>query len=126
MIGDSSDVRRLFDEALVEKFKTMPEILNMLLKHERKKICLDNLCAEIIRMNGRRLLFEVDTFKQVIETTAQMFARQALRKAEQDALSSIERIRLQTEADRIKNAQEVMHELQKDGIVAKIECGPAD
>lgn len=121
MIGDSTDVRRLFDAALVEKFNQLPDVLNFLLKHERKKLCLDNLCAEIIRMNGRKLLFELDTFKQVIETTADMFARKALKLAEENTLSSIERIRRQTESDRIKNAQEVMHELEKDGVIKKIE-----
>jgi hypothetical protein len=121
MIGDSSDVRMLFDEALVEKFKHLPDVLQFLKTHERKKICVDNLCAEIIRMNGRKLLIELETFKMVIKDTAYMFAKKALQKAEEDTLSSVERIRRQTEADRIKNAQEVLHELEKDGVVTKIE-----
>lgn len=121
MIGDSSDVRRLFDDALVEKFKTIPEVLSFLKNHERKKVCIDNLCAEIIRMNGRKLLIELETFKEVVDTTAGMFARQCLKYAEQQSISSNEKIRRRTESDRIKDAQEVLHELEKDGIVKKVE-----
>lgn len=116
MIGDSSDIRALFDKALVQKFKDQSEVLKFLLDHERKRVCINRLCAEIIRMNGRKLLVELTYFEQVIETTANMFAFQALKKAEQDALSSIEKIRMRHDADTIERAKEVIREVEKDGL----------
>lgn len=115
MIGDSSDVRKVFDETLVEKFKAQPDVLKFLIDHERKKVCLDNLCAEIIKMNGRRLLINIVDFKDVIKSVAGMFAHQALRKAEQDALSDLERIRLKVEASRLSTARDVINDLKKEG-----------
>lgn len=112
-----TDVKKRFDRALVEKFKTLPDVLKFLIDHPRKKYCLDNLCAEIIRCEKGVINFNAADYRDVIKSVAGMFALQALKKAEEDSLSSIEKIRRQSENDRFENAKELILELEKEGAI---------
>lgn len=114
-------IRKIFDQTLVKKFGEKREILNFLINHPRKQICLENLCAQI-QLAERKLLsivFNVEIYKKTIHDIALMFAGQALRKAEEDQLSSIERIRREEQNRTIERANECVEEIEK-GLSKKI------
>lgn len=108
-----SDVEKIFDESLERVFGSSPNVLKFLKLHERKQICLNNLCAEIITCEKRSLIFNAEHYREVIyEVAVNMFARKALEHAEQKAMSSAERGRREDEARRIEIAKEEIKEFE--------------
>lgn len=109
-----AEVRELFDQALTNKFGTKKEILNYFLKHPRKELCITNLCEQIKECERRTYSFTFDSnlYRQTIKDVALMFASQALRKAEEDHLSSLERTRREEQNRRIERAKEEIQEFE--------------
>ncbi len=96
-----SEIKKIFDARIAEKFRTLPEVRKFLLTHERKEICIDNLCEQI-QICERKLysiLFQAEDYKDTIHTVADMFCERALKKAEEDSISANERIRRMNEVD---------------------------
>lgn len=108
------DVTKEFNGAIRSKFAIKPEILKFLLNHPRKAMCLENLCREIQICEKRALKigFNIDEYKMLIRDIAFLFAERALKLAEEQAISSIERIRRETENNRIENAKETLKEYE--------------
>lgn len=107
-----SDVRKIFDDYLTKKFKTNQSILNFFMKHERKEICLNNLCAEIMAIENRRLDFNAYTYVELIEAVAKMFCERSLTVQDQKLMSTNERRRLEDENRRLEIAKETIQEFE--------------
>ena len=112
-----SDIEKLFNAHLTEKFSHKPEVLKYLLQNDRKQVCLDNLCEQIIRAERKLILFDLTRWKSMIRSTAEMFAGAALRKAEEAALSPAERSRRIKVAGRDKELDDIMADLKKEGSI---------
>ena len=83
-------IQTRFDDWIKWKFKPLPEIIKFLLKHERKHICLENLCHEIKMIEirkGRPL--EAKGLSEIVDTTARLFVSNALEKRRQSLMSPL-------------------------------------
>jgi hypothetical protein len=112
-------ITKHFDDFLRERLKTKPEIMNYVLKHERKSLCIQNLCAEIIRTEKYRINVSVETYKSLIQGVAGIFANATIEHLEQKHYTQAKIRQLQQERDRIKDAQEMLQDLEKDAVNEK-------
>lgn len=110
------DVTKRFDDAIKAKFKDRLEIQNYLLKHERKALCLNRLCEQIVRAENYSINIKVETYASIIKDIAMMFASAVLKKAEEDHYSSIKRQQIMAEQDHLKNAEAMLVDLEKEAI----------
>lgn len=114
-----SDIALRFDNALREKFKDKTEVLNFLLKHERKKMCIDKLCDEIIRAEKYSIQIRVETYAGMIKDIAVMFASACLKHVEEAHYSSIQRQQILAKENHLKEAQWLLKDLEKDSLNEK-------
>ncbi len=112
-----SDVEKRFNEALTDDFGKKPEILKFLKEHPRKKLCLDNLCEqiEIAERRTHQIIWNVKAYSHMIGSVARMFAKAAIGYAEEQQISSVEKIRRITESDRDAQLQGQLQEFIKEG-----------
>jgi hypothetical protein len=107
-----ADVKKIFDQELTAAFGTNQNVLNFLIKHERKEICLNNLCANLISIEKRVIVFNAEKYRYVIKNVAMMFADRALKVAEESALSKAERTRREDQSRQIEIAKETIQEFE--------------
>ena len=107
---------KAFDDSLVFRFGAKPDVLRFLLSHPRKQTCINHLCREIVKIerSSVRIIFDVSVYKKTISDVSNMFAAAALQQAEERSLSELEISRRVTEAGKIKAAEEMMTDLEKE------------
>jgi hypothetical protein len=113
------DVTKRFDLAIQSKFKDKPDIKNFLLKHDRKKLCINRLCEQIVRAEGMSVLPNVAAYATVINDVAMMFAGACLKKAEEDHFSQSQRNAITRQQDALKDAEGLLKDLEKETINEK-------
>lgn len=121
----SHNVKTLFDKHLLNKFMSTPDIARALMSHERKKLVIDNLCEQIIRMEQGNIKVNASKYKLAIESVADMFAHTALTHWEKSARSAAAKRAEIDEADRIKNAEEHIREETKEALSTTIKSFPS-
>jgi hypothetical protein len=121
-----SDIEKIFDLKLDDTFGKKPDVLNYLKNHERKNIVLENLSEQIkgCERANYSINFDVKKYHYTIDEIALFFARNALRYAEEQAVSRIERQRRIDEANKIEDAKEMMQELEDEALTTKIVSRP--
>ena len=110
------DVTKRFDQALESKFKARPDVLNFLTKHERKNLCINRLCEQIVRAENYSISIKVETYSGIIKDIALMFANACLKKAEEDHYSQAQRTAITRQQDALKDAEGLLKDLEKDTI----------
>jgi hypothetical protein len=116
-------VTTIFDGCLRRIFHPKPELMAYLLKHERKGVCIERVCEQITAAEQRCNIggaLSVERFTVLIETAAKMFANMALEHAKEQALSQAETMRRRHEADRIKRAEELAADLEKEALSTRV------
>ena len=108
------DVKLKFDGFIKETFKDKPEVLNALLKHERKELCVNNLCEQILKAENGNVQFDLSKYNLMIKTVTDLFAHACLKNWEFKALSRNEIKRLETEANDMKNTEDFLIDLEKE------------
>ena len=111
-----SDVLKVFDDTIKSIFKSKPDIIRMLLDHETKPKCIDELCYQIKLAELGSVKIDVIKYKLMITEIAKLFANAALEKKKQELLSDNERKRLIKDSDHIKEANEIVSDLNKEEI----------
>lgn len=115
-------VEHVFDNRLREVFKTKPDVLKFLLNHERKKVCLENLCEQILLVDAKKNgLLKAPQYRQLIDSIADVFASVALNAKQNELMSAAEKRRLEAEASREKTLDEEIKELEVDGVIKPID-----
>lgn len=109
-----SDLTVRFDNALKAKFKDKTDIQNYLLKHERKNLCIQNLCEQIIRAEKYSINISLNTYDGIIKDIAMMFAKACLQKAEESHYSQAKINQIKAQQDHLKQAEEMLHDLEKE------------
>ncbi len=106
-----------FDSFILQTFKLKPEVRRYLIDHERKNICIDNLCREIQTIERRklRIIFDLQAYKRTVRDVAKMFCEACLLHAEEKALTSNERSRRIREGQKEADAQEMINEWKREG-----------
>jgi len=85
-------IRSRFDKWIEWKFEPLPKIIKFLLKHERKELCLKNLCHQIQMIEIRKgKAISAEDLSEIVDMTARMFASNALTVKEQSLMSDIEK-----------------------------------
>jgi len=112
----SANVEKIFDNWIQIKFAHKNDLKNFLLKHERKKLVIENTCYQILRAENYNVLADINKYKTVIESCANIFAKVALEHVEKSMKSKIQLQLERQEHDRIKDAEEHMKDLEKEAL----------
>ena len=100
-----------FNKKVREIFGEKPEVMRFLMNHERKNVLIENLAAEINKLENSLVKTKVDSLNMVIDDFTVMFCRAALDTKETETRSYVESMRLEREAQ----AQKELHdELERD------------
>lgn len=102
-------VTTLFDRELKKVFAEKKEILNFLLNHERKKLCIANICRELKAVEFTTLTTNRQLLELVVKDFSMLFAKAAIKQKEEQLLSQAERFRIEQENRQI---EEQMKELE--------------
>lgn len=109
-LGQSA-LEREIDRGIDKIFKTKPELARALRNHPRKPRFVENLGRELQHADNRLVLKSgVDTLAKTIFEMTKTYCKVALESMEQEAMSQNERTRRVDEANRIKNAEEIVKE----------------
>lgn len=107
------DVKQIFEDHLKTTLITQPEVLKFVLNHERKDLCIRNLCDQILVSERKlRAKFDQKKYKLMIESIANQFAQAAIDLKKQEILSQSEKKRLIKQADSLKEAEECVNDLE--------------
>lgn len=111
-----------FDKELKSLFKAKPAVLSHLLNHERRPIVLESLCDQIklCERQDFSIKFDAVKYQYVIKEIAKYWATNALRYAEEQAVSRIERQRRIDEGNKLNEAQGLMDEMEAEALSPKV------
>lgn len=114
-----SDIKKIFDQFIEEKFRPRPDLKRFFLNHPRKGICIDNLCEQIALCEKRiySITFNSATYRDTIRQIAKMFCETALTQREQSLLSDAEKTRIRRHNEQDQRTDEVIEEMKKDGLI---------
>lgn len=88
------EVQKIFDAKIRDAFKKRPDLMKFFLGHERKKLCLENLCEQIKLAEGLLAVkFDTPKYQNMIEQVAVMFCRGAIGQKEHEVASRAEQRR---------------------------------
>jgi hypothetical protein len=113
------DLALRFDKAIKDKFSHKPEVMNYLLKHERKLICIENLADQIIRAEKYSIAIKLSTYDTIIKDVSMMFCKAAIEHIEQQHYSAAKVAQIQRAADHLKEAESMLKDLEKDSLNEK-------
>lgn len=108
-----------FDKAIRDKFAHKHEVMNYLLKHERKSLCINRLAEQILRAEQYNIALSVNTYDSIIKDVALMFAKTAIEHVEQQHMSAIQKAQYRAKEDALKEAEEMLKDLEKDSLNEK-------
>ena len=92
-------IEKIFDARIKKVFGQRPDLLKFFLKHERKKLALDNLVEQVKQAEwvlGGKMNSDAsgrEKFTKMVEGTADLFCRAAIGQKEGEIMSSAERRR---------------------------------
>ena len=108
-----SAIEKVFDAKLKSIFNpTMPEVFKFLVQNDRKRICIENICYEIRKIELRTLP-TVEEYRDLIESIAVIFGKKALQHKQESLLTENERIRRVTEADKAEETRKLFYGEEK-------------
>jgi len=121
-----AEVTKQFDKELTELFEDQPNVLSHLIYHERKPKVIESLCSQIKLCEREAYSLKFDKFKYryVIKELAKYWASNAMRYAEEQAISRIEKQRRIDEANRIDEAQGLMDEMETEALSTSVTSRP--
>lgn len=111
------EVSQMFDKALRDFYPLKPQVGEWLVKHERKHICLNHLCREIVLAEKQhKTRFGRPQLQKMVDGVAKMFAGNALKKKEEELLTEAERER-QRKLLNPQSPEEFVAEMADQGVV---------
>ena len=112
------DVKLKFDEYLKREFGHKPTVLDFLIHHERKELCIRQLCEAIQVAEKRtklRLTFDAKKYQFSIEEVAKTFAYAAVKARTAELTSIAERQRRESELTKYDEIKSYVKGLDDDG-----------
>lgn len=119
-------IEKIFNEFISETYKEKEIIKKYFLNHERKKVCIDNLCDQIkiIEKQNYYIKFNQEKYRYTIRETAKMFCHIAIEYAEQKSYSKSKINLMISENNRMNSLEQEFNELQKESLSNKIISYP--
>lgn len=108
---ERAQVLKLVDLQIRVLFEGKSEVIQFLIKHERKNHFVDLLMAELWKVGQKKVLKKPAHLAALIKDFTNMFSKAALLKAEQNIISANERTRRIEEHNKIENAEQIANEL---------------
>lgn len=114
-------IEKIFNARVTKVFGERPELLRFFLKHERKRLVLDNLVEQVRKaewMLGGKMNSDAsgrEKFVTMVEGTADLFCRAAIGQKEGEVMSAAERRRREIAPEKhlIEFEQEINEENAK-------------
>lgn len=108
-------VEREVDRNIDSIFKTKPEIARFLKNHPKKPTFIQNLTKELYVADNRAVLRSgMEQLAKTIRLMTKTFCEVALEQARQASLSQAERSRITAQADKVKNAEELIRDMMPE------------
>lgn len=104
------DIRLKFNLELANIFEEKPQVLNFLLNHERRELCLNNLTKEI----KDNPWLSKKQYQDIIKAGAHVFAKAALESREKELMTAAALKQAETNADMEKRVQEASEDIMKE------------
>lgn len=116
------EVRQIFDDYLKSRLQSKPEVLNLVLTHERKDLCLNQLCAQI-RYAEKKIgrLMNQKNYRAMIEGVANAYAHAVIKNKEESILSANEKKRLEQQAGTLAESEAMIQDLDDFAMKEKIQ-----
>jgi len=109
---ETRDVTALFDERIRHVFKGKEELTNFFLKHERKKIVIENTQTQIrLAELGRGNKFDIWKLKLMVNSIADFFCRTALTQKEQTLMTAAQKAMFQADQSMKEQAEGLAKEI---------------
>ena len=109
----------LFDTYIKSKLDQKPEVMKAVLNHERKQVCLQNLCAQIKAVEAINPAWNKGLMIKTVDSVADLFMKSVLEHWKQSAMSELVRKQKTAEADKMANANEVLEEYNREALEAE-------
>ncbi len=96
------DVEQIFDAYIKSVYYTRgADVMRFFTQHERKNICIDNICEQIqgVERSRMSISFNKKLYTKFIEDIAMKFCFDTLTYAKQQSLTRLEQSRLKADAD---------------------------
>lgn len=114
---DSREISRIFEKKVRALFVGKNEVINFILKHQRRHICENNLRLEVfngelkfgIRMDSVRV-------KKIIEAGAEIFSRAALNHHEFQMMTDSEKQRIASKNKKMDDLQDWYQQENKEAL----------
>lgn len=107
-------IENSFNKEVSRIFETKPQIKDMILNHERKSICIENIAAEVRKTEwSDTYKFRKDQIEDLGREYAKTFSKLALQHAEEKLLSAAERDRREREAREMAEMDKIIEEMDK-------------
>jgi len=114
-------------EIFPKNLQNREELVKFVLNHERKVLCIQNLCAQIQAAEGKISTFNVNDWKDLIRETARMFANAAIEAQIALHTSSAEKARqasIGSEYDEIRSCIKELDPDEEEGNARPIGGDP--
>jgi hypothetical protein len=110
------DVKRRFEEEITKRLSLKPEVLKFVLNHERKDVCLKNLCEQIEKCERQsfQILFDAKKYASVIKSVAVLFAKAVILHKEEKMMTEGARLKQISDHSKMQRAEEYMIDLENE------------
>lgn len=103
----------IFDNDLRKIFHTKPEVLKYLTNHEKKPVCIENICDQIEIAEIKHPNLKLKGYSDIIKSGARLFAEVALDQKHQAMLSDLAKSKITKENTKIERAKECIEDIEK-------------
>jgi len=107
-------VEHRFNNWIRWKFKKKSHLIEFFLNHERKELCITNVCKQLTQCEIRRPGFNTVQAAEIIDFSARLFTIACIQHQEQKHISQAEKSRIRKEGDREADYEEEQKELRKE------------
>ncbi len=109
------EVRRHFDDFVSKTFEQHLPIKEFLLKHERRQVCFENICKEVIEVERRgKVKLDPLRFGLLVQAVAKTFCKIAIDAKKVEMESQNEKVKQLMEASKRKIAEDLLKDAEKE------------
>lgn len=108
-------VSEAFDNEIKRLYATRQPVKEFLLNHERKNLCIENLCKEIrVAEMSHAVNIKRETIDMLAQNFATSFARIALKHAEEKAMTQLQKDVAIRKADEEKELLRIVEDMMEE------------
>lgn len=115
-----------FNDELKRVFETKPTMLDFLTKHERKNMCIDNICHQVIlsERRAKNHLADINNLERFVRDLARIFASTCIEHKKEELLTSLARQGKISEINRISELEKKWDSYQEESTSSGVTIYP--